>query len=233
MRLLLLCCLILSVLCQRDVLPLNRKCTVFDDILSIKHDLAQRAIMIELQPYRRCLNPTIVARLSGPSLYLLDWGSRIHDRSHSKVTQYTDLLPNRTDVHIFRYPPLVEAGTYHVEVLVLVCTSVNMESYADVCLEDVHKGRNILNLPYSFHADAGSVRRPRWVHQNANSSSYMSQLLPTRYQKHDCPYSLYCPQTDASLHKMYKWVDGRDWRVPFQQVRSPSKSFHLNAPCRY
>lgn len=218
MRLLLFCCLILSALCQRDVLHLNPKCTVFDDILSVKHDLAQRAILIELQPYRRCLNPTIMTRLSGPSLYLLDRGSNLHDRPQSKVTQYTDLLPNSTDVHSFRYPPPVEAGTYHVEVLILVCTSVNMESYADICLENVHEGRNILNLPYSFEVDSGSVRRPRWVHQNANSSSYTSKLLPTRYQKHDCTDSLYCPQTDASLHNMYQWMDGPDWRVPFQQV---------------
>ena len=174
--------------------------------------------MVELQPFRRCLYPTIMTRMSGPSLYLLDCVNNPRERFHSKVTQYTDLLPNRSDMHIFRYPPVVEAGTYHIEVLILVCTSVNMESYADVCLEDVQKGRNILNLPYSFQAPAGPLRRPRWVHQNASDADYESQLLPTRYQKHDCPGSLYCPQTDASLHSMYEWVDGPDWRMPFQQV---------------
>lgn len=230
---LLLSCVLISYSLQYDVLSLNPASTVFDDIKSIKHNFAQRQIIIDFHPYRRCIRPTLMVRMSGPSVYLLEEASYSFSNPRVKVTQYTDLLPNRTDSHRFSYPSVVDSGKYHIETLILVCTSVNPENYAGVCLEDVQKGRNILNMPYNFSTRGITVHKPRWVHQNATSPSYVSSLLPTRYQRHDCPDVLFCTHTDASLHNQYVWTDGPDWRVPLHQVTQRLTSSTVRAHTNY
>eukprot|EP01032_Pedospumella_encystans_P002372 gene2372-2786_t len=116
-------------------LPLNPQTPFIREVLSIQHDTNSREIKIQLKPFRRCLKPTFRVRLSGTSLYILD------------------LKKVESNVLVFAYPELADAGHYFVEVIALLCTHFNPDAFVDTCLEDVSEGKNVVTLPYAFEVE--------------------------------------------------------------------------------
>jgi hypothetical protein len=57
-----------------ELIPLNPVCPLSDYIISMNHYTSAQRVDIELTKDRLCSNPSIVLRLSGPSLYKLDYG---------------------------------------------------------------------------------------------------------------------------------------------------------------
>lgn len=201
-------------------LTLNPAATIFDDINTITHDPEKRELVIDLLHSRRCDSPTFIVRLSGASLYLMDLEK--HDHDPLVVRAAEQFFYPRKSIYTFTYPPLEDSGTYHIEVLALLCTTFNSERYMETCLENPQQGRNIVNQPYSFEHVAGKdkPKRPRWVLGNTNDPDYKNALLPTRYQNRNCGAGAYCDPNWAELaqHRLYDWTDKPDWMRPLAAV---------------
>lgn len=174
-------------------LLLNDQSPFAQEVEFIKHNVHTREISIALKNSRKCVAPTLRVRLSGASLYILD------------------VLKVETNVFTYGYPKLIDTGEYFIEVLVLMCRTLDPNAYAGVCLEDVTGGKNIVTLPYSFRVRSSNVlhngvlseQRPRWVLPDKNQPT----LLPTRYQLTNCTEKAnsWCPSkpVDVYQHNLY------------------------------
>lgn len=213
--------LLVLVSAEEFRLQLNPNSTIISDVKSITHNTELRELVIDLRISRRCDNPSFRVRLSGQSLYILDLVS--HEHTPLVIKAAKQFFYPRSSVYRYSYPPLLDEGTYFIEVLSLFCTTFDPNSYKDVCLENVHEGRSVLNMPYSFSNSATSVptgetiKRPRWV---LGDSSVKPKLLPTRYQTRNCGEGVYCDATweELAQHRLYSWVDKPDWVAPLTEV---------------
>jgi len=165
-----LCLVALCFICcevESSELALNPQATLLSEVHSVKHNETSRRVVISLAENRRCLQPTFMVRLSGTSLYILDLVH--HNMSKPNV--------------VFSYPPLVDVGTYFLEVLTLYCDTLIPNDIKSMCLVHPKDGKNVLTLPYQFEVRSPEPsphihNRPRWVlHENATPA-----LLHTRYQ---------------------------------------------------
>ena len=218
--------------CCADQLQLNTRATLFNDVESIVHNASLRQVVIELASYRRCNAPTFMVRLSGTSLYLLDFvksnANDLASDSHSMVL-FKDFEKPRPGTYLFSYPPLYDPGSYFLEVMVVYCVGMHPNDFTKLCAEDVQEGRNILTLPYTFEVTASSVASalpsPRWLlHSDFQN---LSSLLPTRYQKKGCGKSGgYCPpyQVDLPQYNYYEWTDGPSYEHLLSTIL-PNNSF--------
>ncbi len=198
-------------------LPLNPQAPFIEEVQSIQHEIQARTITIELKISRRCLKPTFWVRLSGTSLYLLD------------------LLSEEANKLVYSYPPLVDDGTYFVEVMALLCSSFDPNDFAKTCLENFSQGKNVVTSPYSFQVSGNeapktsSALHPRWVLSDKRNAT----MLPTRYQKLGCmseePFH-YCPSKPADLlqHDLYDWVDLPNCTKLLQEVLALSHQAEKN-----
>jgi hypothetical protein len=98
---------LLQVVADVQVLNLNTDSTIYNDIKTIKHNAAERRVMIELHTHRRCDSPTFIVRLSGSALYKLAFDGAVNN------------------TFSYSYPALVDPGKYFLEVVVLFCTAYN------------------------------------------------------------------------------------------------------------
>lgn len=168
-----------SLFCQAQEirLQLNPNATIVSDVKSIIHHIEKRALIIELRTSRRCVNPTFRIRLSGPSLYILDLVG--HDHALLDMKSAKHFFYPRSSVYKYNYPPIIEEGLYFIEVFALFCAHFDPNNFKDTCLEDVHDGRSVLNLPYSatlpVSASLDTPKRPLW---SLAENSVKHRLLP-------------------------------------------------------
>eukprot|EP01032_Pedospumella_encystans_P022655 gene22655-25664_t len=111
---------------------------------------------------------------------------------------------------VYSYPPLIDEGTYFVEILALQCAAFDPENFVGTCLDPVADGVKAITLPYKFRVkenEASVEKRPRWVLTDKNQT----RILPTRYQLSNCPSEANsrCPSKLADLwqHELYEWAD--------------------------
>lgn len=195
-----------------DVIPINPQCQLSSDIVTIKHDTASRLLDIVYHPERRCSNPSLILRLSGPSLYKLD---------------YVEMV---TDTQRYQYPPMLDPGTYFLEAVVIFCQEYDADRLETQCLESFHFEHNLITLPYNFTVDGGvaSTPRARWTRHRGSPV-----LLPTRHQRFPSePHpglscaeryaNRYCASELAELvhHLSYKWTGGPDWLPAAEIVKT-------------
>jgi len=174
-----------------DRVELNPQATLRNEVKSIQHFRSAREVKIHLAKDRNCTSPTFMARFSGTSMYLLD---------------SVPLDPQSPDVIAFSYPPLVDLGTYFLEVISLYCETFKHDAFSSMCLVQPYDGKNVLTLPYSFEVkevEHNLHPRPRWVlAHNATPA-----LLPTRYQEMCAEHMCKPDESEPFQHNLYKWTD--------------------------
>jgi hypothetical protein len=195
-----------------DVVPLNSLCPLADDIYELRHNIKDRRVDIVYHHERRCSKPSLILRLSGPSLYKLDYIGWFNS------------------TQVYQYPPLLDPGKYFLETVVVFCSEYQPERQETQCQENFHLGRNVVNLPYNFSVSVEVVvkRRARWTLGSGEPA-----LLPTRHQRlpsepHpglSCAeryHEQYCVGEEAELmqHQAYNWTDGADWMPLAEAVRT-------------
>ena len=123
--------------------------------------------------------------------------------------------------HVYSYPPLVDVGTYFVEILALQFAAFDPENFIGTCLDPIADGVKSITLPYKFRVkdgEASAEQWPRWVLTDKNQT----RILPTRYQLENCPSEAYsrCPSKLALLwqHDLYEWADRPDYTKLVQDV---------------
>jgi len=208
--------------------PLNANSSIFDDIQSVKHHIADRQIVIELNGIRRCDDPSFLVRLSGTALYKLKLSSHSGNTEPRYINRVKDFLYPSTSVYKFSYPSIADEGVYFLEIVVLYCNRFDPYSYQSLCLESVHNARNVINIEYSVFLSPNNATAAREAESTIGSMrwKYFSKkhkpsLLHTRYQTMKCG-GYYCDPSEYEVrkHGMYSWVDGPDWVAPYRQVMS-------------
>jgi len=178
--------------CSSGDIPLNPQATLFKDVASINHNEKSRHVVIHLAAERKCAEPTFMVRLSGQSLYLL----RLMHNEHTK--------PNTS---VFSYPRLHEPGLYFLEVLNMLCETLNPDSFENQCLVNPDDRGNVLTLLYSFEVKEAAPKsahpHPRWVLRPNATSAY----LPTRYQHWVDGHWHRANKSDIAQHNLYDWTD--------------------------
>lgn len=219
--------------------PLNANCSIFDDVQSVKHLIADRQVVIELNGIRRCDDPSFLVRLSGTALYKLRLSSHSGSTEPRYISRVKDFLYPSSNVYTFSYPAIVDEGVYFLEIIVLYCSRFDPSSYQFLCLESVHNARNVVNSAYSVYlsphnatearigAEAASTDSMRWKFL---STKHKPMWLHTRYQTMGCG-GYYCDPSEHEVrrHGMYSWVDGPDWVSPYRRVMSWSANLSINS----
>lgn len=198
------------VIAEKTLLQLNTNSTVYADIKFIAHNVDKKNIVIELKESRRCLTPQFIVRLSGTSLYKLDFNTEI-SLNGGKYT--------------YTYPSILDPGLYYIEIMIIYCNALNSNDNKNLCVEEVQNGLNILTLPYNFTYQANDQvvqnhTSPRWV---LPRSSLVTPMLSTRYQKKTCGAQAneYCKSPtieEIHQHRLYEWTDKPDWVEPMNTV---------------
>ena len=227
---LLYCIVLLPIICLSKLfnVGLNVNSSFETSIATIEHDVATRVVIIRLQGIRRCEMPSFLIRLSGNAVYVLELVKHEHE---SKIKHLSgDFFASRKSKYHFSYPPIIDAGTYSLEVLVTLCSGLLPSSRDRVCVEDCVGGRNIANAPYTVYLEAThqsqqesmishKIKQPRWALRTRNESVKDSggiiSSLHTRYQLNQCGMG----GTPGDLHQQYEWVDGPDWRNVATKLR--------------
>jgi hypothetical protein len=187
-----------------EVVPLNPICPLYDDVVSMSHDISSQKVQVILRPQRLCSDPSLILRLSGPALYKLDYQGMVN------TTQ------------MYSYPPLIDPGQYFLEAVAIYCSAYFPDDPHTQCIENHHYGRNILTLPYNFtvqHPAVSGPPRPRW-----KRATGIPKPLATRHQrfpsephpglKCDKLYGpLQCASEEAELvpYLEYNWTDAQPW----------------------
>ena len=221
----------------QDRIPLNPNSTIFKDIDSIAFDNATNEIIIALGLWRKCDKPTFLVRLSGKALYKLELERHDHrNRKPIPLAKTKEFFFPRESIYHYKVPPILDTGLYFVEVVVLLCTTFDPNSFKDVCLEEVQDGLNIVNLDYSMKLSASSARAQSSTQSSVNNDTALSsrwvllddantKMLRTRYQHRKCDHNQYCEpnREEVAQHLQYEWVDAPDWKVAWKQVISRHK----------
>jgi hypothetical protein len=201
------------------VVPTNPNCSLSIDIAAIEHDEEERTVKIQYHSSRTCTEPSLILRLSGTALYILNYHGLVHD------------------TQTYRYPSLVDGGMYFLEAVVLFCSQNRLDAVVP-CAVDSHYNHNILTGLYSFvatGADAlATVRRhhPRWV-LKADLRNQPKPLV-TRHmllatEAHDLGKQCsvihgycYAAKEDTVAYDEYEWTDG-----PTTWVSDAKEAFDL------
>jgi hypothetical protein len=170
-----------------DTLLLNNKSSIASDVAFIVHDLNKRIVRVEMKPERKCSDPSFVVRLSGTALHKLKFAGQ----------KKMELSGNTA--YFFSYHPIMDAGQYFVEVLVVYCDEFKPDAFTDLCVISPQNAQNILTVPtpvqltvtkptlsesYS-ESESQSVYHevrspaPRWVLTGSKGASDLSTSITT------------------------------------------------------
>ena len=175
-------------------LEINPESTISNDIVDIWHDAASSDICIRLREGARCPHPSLVGRLSGKTVVMLNW-SLIQDDSLDTTYcgSYSDAW--------------VDAGLYFVELIIMHCNNfgvlalqrkdVNWDdwlsyNYIDESLEDIFHDILVSNSTYVSidldHVGVGDLTKGRWMLSNnmTNYSEYVPEPWFARRQPQNC-----------------------------------------------
>jgi hypothetical protein len=196
-------------------IPLRSNSSIYADLDRIEHDFTNREVTVTLKATRRCPSPTFILRLSGTALYKLE-------------------LTSRTDgVVKYQYPPLIDAGDYSLDAIVLYCETFNPNNVTQICIEKPHYRKNVIIEPYSFNVAAGEVSASTVATSRWKNNAAAATFVSTRYQKlaeesdgsipcENLYAGIYCAPNPAELmaYNAYKWVDQPLWLPIAQEVHT-------------
>ena len=181
-------------------LVINPDSVIASDVLSIWHNVTSSSICVRLKSGSRCPRPSLVGRLSGKTVAMLEW---------SMVKQF-----NSSDtVHCGSYSNAwIDRGIYFVELLIIHCNGfgvmaldddVNWEdwlayNFVNECLEDMFHNSIAANetyvwIPHDYNG-SGDLAKGRWVLRDKytpNHTNYVPPQWISRRQPKNCRPDLY------------------------------------------
>jgi hypothetical protein len=190
--------------CTGTLVPANSNCSLAADIDTIEHDEEERTIKIHYHGTRKCTEPSLVLRLSGTALYILNYYGLVDD------------------TQTYHYPFLVDGGKYFLEAVVLFCSPNRLDAVVP-CAVDSHYDHNIVTAPYAFVAPGANTftgvrHHPRWVlkaemrnHPKLLATRHMLLATEAQHLGKQCSViNGYCspPKDDTAAYEEYKWTDG-------------------------
>ena len=187
-----------------EPIEINPYSTVASDIQEIWHDRQQSKVCIQFKPEARCPHPSLVGRLSGKSIALLQWNvvEPSNDSTTSHCGSYNDAW--------------LEGGLYFLEVIILHCNGFGLTKLDGIQSgHPYHQGMNEMDwLVYDFsnefpeaqtshrltghrsyvsisrdHFGVENLSKGHWALQDealAVSSYYAPPPWYTRYQPQNC-----------------------------------------------
>ena len=181
-------------------LSINPDSVISSDVVSIWHNVTSSSICIRLKRGSRCPRPSLVGRLSGKSVAMLEW---------STVKQ----LNSSDTVHCGSYSNAwIDRGIYFVELMIIHCNGFGVMAldddarwedwleynFTDECLEDMFRNSLAANETYVWiphdYKGSGDLAKGRWVLRDkykANHINYMPPQWLSRRQPKDCRPDLY------------------------------------------
>jgi hypothetical protein len=187
-----------------DVIALNPNSTVANDISSIWHNHRDNAICLQWSTSARCPHPSLVGRLSGPGLAVLEW--QLHQSQDDESIVYCGSYKNSW----------LLPGTYFVELTIIHCNDFGVGAMKRLSQSDSYmlirdsmmSETNTLQFDFSnkclenpennrITAKSASIVVPKEVLGKGESSkghwvmlqssgSQQQQPLYTRYQPQGC-----------------------------------------------
>eukprot|EP00804_Cyclotella_cryptica_P013958 CCRYP_002472-RA/>CCRYP_002472-RA protein AED:0.02 eAED:0.02 QI:20/1/1/1/1/1/2/566/489 len=183
-------------------IEINPDSSISSDILDIWHDQDLGAVCVRLKSGSRCPHPSLIGRLYGSSIAMLEW-SQVAP-SGSPFTEHCGSYANRW----------LDPGSYFLEILIIHCNGFGTTALAKSRSDPTHDGRSVgewLSFDYtyeciedtthnrltgnnaflsisSYHNGVGDYRMGRWVFSDESkfeSTSYPKQQL-TRFQPQGC-----------------------------------------------
>lgn len=150
---------------------ININSTIANDIVKITHSERESKIIIHFKQLRRCQQPHLVGRLSGPALSRILWGEELQEKNNEALLEGYYHIP---------FP-----GKYFIEIIITMCNKIRIETnIKDICLEDpsnhrlTAKGSFIYTQVVDVHKDD---LIGYWYNKN-----YKHDPLYTRYQPQHC-----------------------------------------------
>ena len=181
-------------------LSINPDSVISSDAVSIWHNVTSSSICIRLKRGSRCPRPSLVGRLSGKSVAMLEW---------STVKQ----LNSSDTFHCGSYSNAwIDRGIYFVELMIIHCNGFGVMAldddvhwedwleynYFNECLEDMFRNSLAANetyvwIPHDYNG-SGDLAKGRWVLREKYKANHINDMPPqwlNRRQPKDCRPDLY------------------------------------------
>ena len=165
---------------------INSNSTIAKDLSAVWHDIDQHSVCVRLREGSRCPHPSLVGRLSGPMLAMLEW-SELLSHDNSKTTVYCGSYKNSW----------LLPGVYFLEVIIIHCNGFGVTAFKQnnnnetmlkfdfvhECLED--PDNNHVTDTSAFI----SIRKEIYGIGVSSKGHWVSEValpLHTRYQPQEC-----------------------------------------------
>eukprot|EP00804_Cyclotella_cryptica_P024575 CCRYP_020214-RA/>CCRYP_020214-RA protein AED:0.07 eAED:0.07 QI:10/1/1/1/1/1/3/306/548 len=185
-----------------EPVEINPDSSISSDILGIWNNQKLGAVCVRLKAHSRCPHPSLIGRLYGKSIVMLEW-SQVAPAG-SRFTEYCGSYANRW----------LDPGSYFLEILIIHCNGFGTTALAKSRSERNHNGRRVakwLSFDYtyeciedatrnrltgnnaflsisSYSVGSGDHQRGHWVlsdESKLNSVGFPNQQF-TRYQPQGC-----------------------------------------------
>ena len=169
-------------------LAINPDSVIASDIISIWHNVTSSNICIRLRGGARCPRPSLVGRLSGKTIAMLEW---------SEVKQYS----SSDTMHCGSYSNAwIDSGIYFVELMIIHCNGfgvmaldeMNWEdwlayNYTGECLEDIFHNSLTMNTTYVWvphdYNGVGDLAKGHWVLKDTHTANDRNYVPPPWYSR--------------------------------------------------
>jgi hypothetical protein len=218
---------------RKEPIDINPNSTVASDILTLWHNPKRCEVCIHLRGGARCPRPSLVGRLSGESIAMLQWTESIPTASNNSNTT------GNTTMYCGSYTnSWLSPGIYFLELIIIHCRDFGMQTlnkirstnytkndillwrnfdFTHVCVEDPPRHRITTNSTYITIEEHGMAGQGNgfWLHNRHKNNSKSPWF--TRYQPQGCisktASALPCiAPMDNSRIEEYKftWI-GNEW----------------------
>jgi hypothetical protein len=216
----------------REPIEINTNSTVTPDILALWHNPGKGEVCIHLREDARCPRPSLVGRLSGQSIAMLQWTESTPPANSSTTGNSTMYCGSYTNSWL-------SSGLYFLELIIIHCHDFGMQAlnkirstnytendilqwrefdFTHVCVEDPLRHRITTNYTYIYISDHRATGQGNgfWI-RNKHSNSTKPKPWFTRYQPQGCigenASSLPCiaPMDNSRIEEYaFAWI-GNEW----------------------
>ncbi|KAL7519099.1 hypothetical protein ACHAWX_003896 [Stephanocyclus meneghinianus] len=217
----------------------NQSCTIASDISAIWHSPSDSSVCVSLLEGSRCPHPSLIGRLSGPSIAMLEWSMDTSPQDHG-AEGGTVYCGSYQDEWILE-------GTYFLEIVIIHCNGFGVTAlerlkskpdlnisdsfeqwlqfnYTDECVEEPANNR-LTGDSFLFISKesqgAGDRSKGHWVLKERIPKNETPQVWYTRYQPHGCEG---CVVPTNSTHRYsFIWAD-RKWIQKLSSFRNDTQN---------
>ena len=174
---------------EREIfsIEIDKGSAIANDIVCIQHHRKESKIVVRLHRERRCEEPYLKGRLSGPVLTMVEWETTNWQTNEELQEIY---LVGKYDIP----PQYSSEAKYFIEIIVVMCTPIRYDTdFESICIEDpLHHRLTVRNASIETMtmttAHHGTKKHPKrnqigyWHHNNRTTP----KPLFTRFQTQEC-----------------------------------------------